>query len=171
MAFGQAVDSVQIAKEAKHTAWVERHNPRLASILSAAVPGAGQIYNRKYWKAPIAWAGIGTAIYFIDFNQTRFTTYRNALIAVLDGDSTTLDPFNGQVSTGDIQDAVDTFRRRRDRAYIGLGLVYALNIIDANIDAHFVRFDVGDELSLHCYPSIASPLAQTPSLSIALTFR
>ena len=167
MAFGQVADSVGTDKESERIAWGEKHNPRLASILSATIPGAGQIYNRKYWKAPIVWGGIGVSIYYIDLNQTKFKMYRTALLAITDDDPTTLDPFNGQFSQNFIEASMDFHRRFRDLSYIGLALVYVLNIVDANIDAHFARFDVSDDLTMQFYPSITSPLSQTPSLSVA----
>ena len=66
--------------------WRDRHSPSKATLLSAVIPGAGQIYNRKYWKAPIAWAGLGISLYFIQDNQTQYRRYKDAYLAVIDGD-------------------------------------------------------------------------------------
>lgn len=153
------------------TSWRYKHVPRKASILSAVLPGAGQIYNRKYWKAPIVWAGVGVAVYYIDYNHSRFRMYKDALIAITDDDPNTVDPFNGAYPTSFIEANVDFHRRYRDLSYLGLVLVYALNIVDANVDAHFVRFNVSDELSATIRPSILALQNPTPSLSISFNLR
>src|SRR5690606_18327145 len=60
--------------------WRLRHSPTKATILSAIVPGAGQIYNHKYWKAPIAWAGLGISVWFIQDNKVQYRRYKDAYI-------------------------------------------------------------------------------------------
>ena len=151
--------------------WRQRHSPRKASLLSAALPGAGQIYNRKYWKAPIVWAGLGTCVYFIQENTSEYRRYREAYIAIVDGDPGTTDEFNGQFSAAQVLDVTDTYRRWRDLSYIAFGLVYMLNVVDASVDAHFVRFDVGRELSLQAGPSLELAARGAPGLSLCVSLR
>ncbi|MFN3874838.1 MAG: DUF5683 domain-containing protein, partial [Flavobacteriales bacterium] len=91
--------------------WRHRHSPRKATILSAVAPGAGQVYNRKYWKAPIVWAGMGTCVHFIQENSREYRRYKDAYIAIVDGDPATNDEFNGQYSASQLLKATDTYRR------------------------------------------------------------
>ncbi len=151
--------------------WRQRHSPKKASILSAVLPGAGQIYNRKYWKAPIVWAGLGTAVYFITENSREYKRYRSAYIALVDDDPNTVDEFNGQYRPEQMLNVTDTYRRWRDLSYIGFGLVYMLNVVDASVDAHFVRFDVGRDLSMRMGPSWGTMAQGAPGVSLLLTLR
>ena len=149
--------------------WKLRHSPKRATLYSALIPGAGQVYNRKYWKAPIAWAGLGISYYFIRENRTQYDRYKDAYIAVVDGDPNTIDEFNGAYSSGALLDVANTYRRWRDMSYVAIGLVYVLNIVDAAVDAHFVRFDVGRDLSLGIGPSV--PMAAQGGFGVALTIQ
>ena len=151
--------------------WRARHSPHKASILSAVLPGAGQIYNRKYWKAPIVWAGLGTCVYFIQENSAEYRRYKDAYIALVDGDPTTTDEFNGQFSAAQVLDVTDTYRRWRDLSYIAFGLVYMLNIVDAGVDANFVHFDVSRDLSLNVGPSLELASRGAAGLSFSLALR
>jgi Family of unknown function (DUF5683) len=133
--------------------WELRHSPKRAAIYSAILPGAGQVYNRKYWKVPIALGGLGLCYHFIRTNTSEYERYRDAYVAIVDGDSSTVDPFNGSASSSSVLEVAETYRRWRDMSYIAIGLVYVLNVMDASVDAHFVRFDVGDDLSVALLPS------------------
>ncbi|HEX2616732.1 MAG TPA: DUF5683 domain-containing protein, partial [Flavobacteriales bacterium] len=63
--------------------WRARHRPARATIYSAILPGAGQVYNRKYWKVPIVLGGLGLCYYFIHDNQQQFDRYKNAYLATI----------------------------------------------------------------------------------------
>lgn len=151
--------------------WSYHHSPRKASILSAVLPGAGQVYNRKYWKVPIVLGGLGASVYFIRENNQQYQRYKDAYIALVDGDPSTIDEFNGRFSSQNVLNVADTYRRWRDLSYIALGAVYVLNIVDASVDAHFVRFDVSPDLSLELAPSLSTTAMGAPGLSLALTLR
>ncbi|MGI8893774.1 MAG: DUF5683 domain-containing protein [Bacteroidia bacterium] len=133
---------------------VEEHSPAKATILSAILPGAGQFYNKKYWKIPILYAGFATVGYAVDFNQDRYRTYRNALQLRIDGDETTVDVFEGIYSEENLRTLKDFYRRNRDLSIIIGGIVYVLNIIDAHVDAHLFYFDVTDDLSMKLSPAL-----------------
>lgn len=124
--------------------------PRKAAILSAVIPGLGQAYNKKYWKIPVIYAGLGTLGYFFVKNQNDYSYYRKNLIAVNDNDPATLNQTS--YTSDQLVTIKTTFRKRRDLSGFGLGLVYVLNIIDANVDAHLRTFDIGDNLSLKITP-------------------
>ncbi|HRH69625.1 MAG TPA: DUF5683 domain-containing protein [Flavobacteriales bacterium] len=151
--------------------WRYHHSPTKACVLSAVLPGAGQIYNRKYWKAPIVWAGLGISFWFVQSNSKEYRRYKDNYIAVVDGDPTTIDEFNGEVSASQLLDATDTYRKWRDMSYIALGLVYMLNIVDAGVDANFVRFDVGRDLTVGMGPSLEMAAQGNAGLHLSLALR
>lgn len=151
--------------------WRHRHSTRKAALLSAVLPGAGQIYNRKYWKAPIVWTGLGVSLYFIGENNMQYQRYKDAYLANIDGDPNTVDEFNGKFSPSSLLDASETYRKWRDLSYIALGAVYLLNVVDASVDANFVRFDVGRDLSFEMGPSLPLAAQGAPGFSMALTLR
>jgi hypothetical protein len=146
---------------------VAAHNIKLATTL-ALLPGAGQIYNRKYWKAPLVWGALGgVTYYYVDLTQD-FNNYESVLQLIIDEPSlqtrTELEgfapelfdvlpaPFYQNSVSGVAQEAMgymEALRTQREYALFGLLGVYLLNILDANIDAHLFDFDVSDDLSLH----------------------
>lgn len=163
-------DSTQITKKKK-----KEPGPRNASILSAVIPGAGQIYNRKYWKAPIVWAGMGGVGYFFLKNQKEYKFYQDNLRKLVAGDSSALTA-TGLKTQDQIQTQKLVYRKRRDLCGFGLIAIYAINIIDANVDAHLKTFDVSDDLSLQikAKPIIYNGLGGigcTAGLSFKLNFK
>jgi TM2 domain-containing membrane protein YozV len=144
---------------------VRIHSPVKASLLSAALPGAGQFYNRKYWKVPVIYAAFGGLGYLAKWNDNRYRTYRNAYRLRIDGDPSTTDDFTNLYSDNDLKLLRDYYRRNRDLTLIFTGLVYVLNIVDASVDAHLFYFDISDNLSLHIAPSL-SPYQPAPSAGI-----
>lgn len=125
-------------------------NPRKATLLSAILPGAGQVYNEKAWKVPIIYAGLVTDIFFIGFNNSRFETFKEALIAKDNNQPNDFLNLNRQALVRNI----DYWRGNRDLCYILLAGIYALNIIDATVDAHLSGFDISDDLSLKIEPKM-----------------
>ncbi|MCB0795002.1 MAG: hypothetical protein KDB88_09715 [Flavobacteriales bacterium] len=148
--------------------WEQRHSPARATLYSALLPGSGQVYNRKYWKVPIVLAGLGTSYYFIRQNRTEYLRYKEAYIAVVDGDPDTIDEFEGRFSAAQLLDVTDTYRRWMEWSYIAIGLVYLLNVVDAAVDAHFVRFDVSPDLTLGIGPSLGLAAQGALGLQIGL---
>ena len=124
--------------------------PRTASILSAIIPGAGQVYNRKYWKVPVIYAGLGGLGYLFVTHQSDYSYFRRNLVAIHDDNSSTenVTPYNSDQLVTLKNDS----RRLRDLSAFGMGVIYLINIIDANVDAHLKTFDVSDDLSLKLSP-------------------
>ncbi len=150
-------------------------SPKTASILSAVLPGAGQVYNRKYWKVPIVYAALGTAVYFIDFNSKKYRTFRGEYVARLDDDSLTIpSPEYSDIADAQINDAKDYYKRMLDLSYASLALVYVLNIVDASVDAHLFSFDVSEDLSVNwrpeIKPSLLNPKQQDTGVSLSINF-
>ncbi len=140
------------------------HNVKTATLL-ALMPGAGQIYNRKYWKLPIVYAAIGTALYFAYDNHQTYRLYLDAFYAV-NGDSTLSDPFNGFYTPRQLIELQDIYRRYRDLSIILAVLGYGLQILDAHVDAHLFYYDVSDDLSLNWQPTRLNMPWGRPSIGI-----
>ncbi|MFL0683592.1 MAG: DUF5683 domain-containing protein [Algoriphagus aquaeductus] len=116
-------------------------NPRKAVILSAILPGAGQVYNEKSWKVPILYAGFMADIYFIGYNNKRYVTFRDALFAFDDGEANQFPTLNRNALVRNIE----YWRQNRDMTILLLLGIYALNLVDATVDAHLSGFDISDE--------------------------
>ena len=131
-------------------------DPAKAAMYSAVLPGMGQVYNRKYWKVPIVYAGFAGLAWYTMFTNEQFVRYRNALDYRLDGNPETIDEFADDFRyTQDVLTRFkDYYRRHRDRTIIWTALFYALNIIDATVDAHLFEFDVSEDLGMKVGPSI-----------------
>jgi hypothetical protein len=144
-------------------------NPRKATILSAVLPGAGQVYNGKAWKVPLLYAGFMTDIYFIGYNNKRYQTFITALNAFDEGDNSQFPSLNRDALVRN----VDFWRQNRDLTILLMFGIYALNIIDANVDAHLSGFDISDDLALKIEPNIEAFTASTNlvGLSIKLQFK
>lgn len=124
-----------------------RHSPRKATMLSAILPGAGQYYNKKYWKIPVIYAGFGVLGYSVEFNQTNYRNFKDELIRRQQG-AGALDPDLERYSNANLDELQSFYRRNRDLSYIGIALFYLVNIIDATVDAHLFEFDMSDDLSM-----------------------
>ncbi len=127
-------------------------SPGRAAMLSATFPGLGQLYNQKYWKAPIIYAGFGTLAYFIDFNNSNYRKWREAWIARVDGNPNTVDDFP-IYSDAELERAMNFYRRNLEITYVLTAALYLLNILDASVDAHLMAFDVGEELTMGLHPA------------------
>ena len=119
--------------------------PAKAAFYSAVLPGLGQAYNGSYWKIPIAYAGIGTGIYFYLENDKQYDRYRTAYKDRLAGRE---DEFQNRVSTDALIRAQEFYQRNKEISILVTVGVYVLNIIDANVEAHLRQFNVDEDLSL-----------------------
>jgi hypothetical protein len=137
-----------------------RISPSKVTMRAALLPGWGQITNKAYWKVPVVWGGMGFMVYQTSQTADLYLTYRNAYRDRTDGDANTVDPFVGKDSEASLIQKRDLLRRSRD-AYVLLSLAaYALQILDAHVDAHLKAFDRLDfSLSPHS-PGWSVPHAQ-----------
>lgn len=179
-------DTARISSEKTFRLFPEEHSPKAAGIASAILPGLGQAYNKKYWKIPIIYAGLATTGYFIYYNYTIYTNFQKAYELRGDGDtSTNLHSFNVWYITStqtiyldgyessELSDLSNIYRRDMDLSILIAAGIYALNIIDAVVDAHLFYFDVSDNLSLNMKP-FYTPGITGPSkggLTLTLTMR
>lgn len=173
---------------------VKPHSPHRATFYSAILPGLGQAYNKKYWKIPILYAGIGGMIYGLDFNTRNYNIYRRAYRDFLikdPGNTSYLDkaryrnytkeqmieflatnPSAASQYQASLKNKKDYYKKYRDLSYVGLALIYVLNLVDASVDAHFKTFDVSNDLSMHIEPKI-SPMhngLNSLCMQVKLTF-
>ena len=144
-----------------------------ASLMSALIPGLGQVYNRKYWKVPIIYAAIGGIGYFALGLNNEYQNYHNELLYRY-ANSPLINSFSSY-TTDNLITLKNQSKKYRDLCFIGMGIFYVLNIIDANVDAHLRKFDVSDNLSLSIGPKtfycIQSPLGVAGGISLALHFK
>ena len=133
---------------------VVKHSPKKAAIMSAALPGLGQIYNKKYWKLPIIYAGVATITYFAVFNSKNYNKYKTAYRYRTDNNQATIDDYVGKYTDQNLIDLKDFYRRNLELTVVAGIAVYALNIIDANVDAHLYDFEINDNLSIKINPEL-----------------
>ena len=164
-------------------------NPQRALWLALVLPGAGQIYNRKYWKLPIFYGGFMGCIYALTWNNMMYKDYSQAYLDLMDTDPST-NSYNKFLHLGvEITEAnenrfkqifknrKDKYRRWRDMSIFVMIGVYALSVIDAYVDAELSEFDISKDLSLEVRPTVipnyagGNPLqAQSVGLSCCLNF-
>lgn len=124
--------------------------PAKAAFYSSVIPGLGQIYNKRYWKLPIIYGGIGVSTYYYNFNNKNFKRYRNAYKRRLAGYND--DEFQNVILNDDrLIDGMNFYKKYRDRSMLFIVGTYFLNILDANIDAHLRQYNLNQNLSLKSY--------------------
>ncbi len=132
-----------------------------ATTLSTICPGAGQFYNKSYWKVPIVMGGFATMAYVIDFNNRGYQRFKLASDLVSDGDDSTIDEFNGRYDADYLNNLKRSYRRNRDLSLIITAGLYLLNIVDAHVDAHLQDYDVSDDLSMNLEPIFTNIYSQS----------
>lgn len=141
-------------------------SPQRALWLAMVLPGAGQIYNRKYWKLPIFYGGMMGCIYAMNWNNMMYKDYSQAYLDIMDDDPTTqsynkflhlgkqIDSSNEERYKKLFKSRKDRYRRWRDMSFFCLVGVYALSVIDAYVDAELSEFDISKDLSLKVEPAV-----------------
>lgn len=136
--------------------------------LALVLPGAGQIYNRKYWKLPIFYGGFVGCAYAMRWNNMMYRDYSQAYLDIMDDDpntqsynqflhlGTTIDETNKSRWQDIFRQRKDRYRRWRDLSFFVMVGVYALSVIDAYVDASLSEFDISPDLSLHVAPAVLS---------------
>ena len=165
-------------------------DPQRALWLALVVPGAGQIYNRKYWKLPIIYGGFMGCIYALSWNNMMYKDYSQAYLDISDEDpgtasynkflhlGTRITPQNEERYKEIFKNRKDRYRRWRDMSFFVMLGVYALSVIDAYVDAELSVFDISRDLSLKVEPAVipnralgSGPLsAQSLGINCSLNF-
>ena len=157
---------------------IKKHSPRGAAIRSAIFPGLGQIYNKKYWKLPIVYGGMGTCVGIFLHNLHGYQDARFAYTVVYNmrvnhTDSAkfaqinpVLQPFGEET----LRYYRNQFRRDIDYSALVFLLLWGLNVVDATVDAHLKTFDVSPDLGLRMKIGY-SDISKTNGISLILGFR
>lgn len=132
----------------------KKHSPTLAAIFSAVLPGLGQGYNKKYWKIPIVYAGLGGLGFGVGYTATQFKGYRNAYRIAVDEDPNTNASYKGIDDAASLKEFRDFQKRNLDICSIILGVWYMLNIVDAAVDAHMFNWNMKDDINLSWQPTL-----------------
>lgn len=143
-----------------------------ATTLAMICPGAGQIFNKSYWKVPFVIGGFATMIYCIDWNSRGYSRFKKAYALAYDfeqneeayleqGIEESQDEFGGRYSASYLKSIRNSYRRNRDLCLIMTGGLYILQIIDAHVDAHLRDYDISDDLSLNVDPMIQNGYSPT----------
>lgn len=155
----------------------KKHSPHKATLWSL-IPGAGQIYNKKYWKVPIVYAGFAVVGYFIITNHSEYIKYNNAYICSAKADADTsyhcTDPIGSKYETSYIKSYRDYYRRNLELSYIIAGAWYILQMLDATVDAHLFYWEVNDNLSVKLdpiYEPVYLPKTQPAYTGLKVTLR
>lgn len=140
------------------------HFPRKAALMSAILPGLGQVYNKQVWKVPVLYAGIATLTYFYINNSKSYNSYKTEYNHRLNNDSVGLNPNYINYSTEGVLQLRDYYEHNYELTIIISAAVYLLNIIDASVYGHLFSFDVGTDLSLKLEPVIFNSFNSTNSV-------
>lgn len=162
-----SVDSIALKKSSKKQARLERRDarelknirpydalaPTKAAFYSAVLPGLGQAYTGKYWKIPIVYAALGTGIGIAVWNQNEFDEIRDIYKARLLGITT--DKFYNQITDEPIVtnealvSAFENHQKQKELSILITVIIYALNIVDANVTAHLQQYNLNENLTLN----------------------
>ncbi|MDQ1167377.1 DUF5683 domain-containing protein [Flavobacterium sp. SORGH_AS_0622] len=138
-------DTVLVVKDTTALEEIDPLTPAKAAFYSAILPGLGQAYNKKYWKIPLVYGAIGTSLYFYIDNNKKYHDYRDAYKRRLEG----YNDDNYQFLDDNRLIAGQKFyQRNRDLSALFVVGFYVLNIIDANVDAALIQFNVNERLSM-----------------------
>lgn len=147
-------------------------SPAKAAFYSAILPGLGQAYNKKYWKIPLVYGTLGAGVYFIMDNNKKHHQYRDEYKKRLanGGAIDTSDPTYGKLSTESVIRGQKFYQKNRDLSVLITAGLYILNIVEANVDAHLLQFNVNDDLSLK--PDLhTNPYTFNQNVGFTLTYQ
>ncbi|MGV0828002.1 DUF5683 domain-containing protein [Empedobacter brevis] len=157
-----AKDTIGMSKEV-----LMEKSPIRASLYSAILPGAGQLYNKKWWKAPVALGLVGTGTGFTIYYNNLYKKYRKAYIEVREG---TQNEFSEILSPDQLAVIQDDYKRKRDYSIALTALAYLLNIVDATVDAHL--FTVRNDTEMSFKPTIIQDeMTLEPVLGLAFNLK
>ena len=149
---------------------VKKFDPRTATKRSAMIPGWGQIYNKKYWKLPLVYGGLGITAGVFQYNVKNYNLLRLAYMYKIDtisANDALIDPRFKNLSANALRSYRTAFRQNVDYTVLFFIAFWGLNIVDATVDGHLKQFEVNDNLSLQLKQGY-SPMANTTGISLVL---
>jgi hypothetical protein len=164
-----AAEQINIA-DTSNKKKVKKFDPRIATKRSALIPGWGQIYNKKYWKLPLVYGGLGITAGVFQYNVKNYKLLRLAYMYKIDTISTNdalIDPRFKNLSANALRSYRTAFRQNVDYTVLFFIAFWGLNVVDATVDGHLKQFDVNDNLSLQLKQGY-SPMANTTGISLVL---
>lgn len=150
------------------------HSAKKATLMSMALPGLGQAYNKKYWKIPVIYAGFGVLYYFIRTNGQEYRNFRDAYDLVFNDDpakDSNAYAVKYNYNLSQLEEGRNYYRRNLELSFIITGLLYVLNIIDASVDANLYSFDINDDISLRFEPMSEQYFTYKPVPALGLRYR
>lgn len=171
-------DSILNEKEKKPVKrWIPDSNKSL--WMAMVLPGAGQIYNRKYWKLPIIYGGFVGCAYALTWNTKMYNDYSQAYQDIMsdnpnnDSYKDFIPPYvdiesNLEYYKNTFKNAKDIYRRQRDLSIFAFIGVYLLSVIDAYVDAELSDFDISKDLSLKLEPTLFNDVLRNRPQGIGL---
>jgi hypothetical protein len=168
----QNIDSLQGVAVVKDTSRL-KHSPKKAALLSAALPGLGQIYNKKYWKVPLYYALGGGLVFWALNSRSLYLQNRESYRSRVDTTFTGTDYFPTE-SNAALREEMERTQKNMELAIILTGVIYIAQIVDAAVDAHLKYFDVSENLSMRIKPALI-PVVQsrgnmTPHAALSIQF-
>ncbi|RTL47219.1 MAG: hypothetical protein EKK39_15010 [Sphingobacteriales bacterium] len=160
-------------KEATGPIIKKKHNPKIATLRSAILPGLGQAYNREYWKIPIVYGALAIPTITYLYNNTWYKRTRDAYNIKINNDTAhfaNIYPILQNVDPSALQTYRNSFRKDRDYSILWFMILWGLNVVDATVYGHLKDFDVSNNLSLHIEPTY-NPMLSAPGLSFTFSFR
>lgn len=151
--------------------------PRYATYRSLMLPGLGQAYIRQYWTIPIIYAGFGGLAYAIHWNQIRYKDAIGGWQTLINEKVTAVpvqigDTYYPSLTENQLRQATAQYRRQRDLSIIGCVVLYAFQLVEANVSAHLKTFDNTDDISLKFKPGVRTDYASTPiGITAVYTFK
>ncbi len=143
--------------------------PTKAGALALLLPGMGQIYNRVWWKLPLVYGAVGGTGFGLYYHQIRYKAFAQASDIRATGGIDTGE-YTSTLRTTDVTRGLNFHRRQRDSFVAWVALAYALQALDAVVDAHLRDFDISDDLTLHWEPVLLRPAtAAVPTAGVGLT--
>jgi Family of unknown function (DUF5683) len=150
--------------------YAKKFDPRKAMMYSAVFPGAGQAYNKKYWKMPLVYGGFAVLLSFTSFYNERYQLYREDLFILLnDPTDPSLSPLGYSEET--LRNAINSYRRERDFFLILNGFWYILQMVDAHVDAHLKEFDLNPKMQVRLEPMLDNSALTGRNTGVALKIR
>lgn len=141
----------------------ERSIASKAALRSAVLPGLGQIYNKKYWKLPIVYGLIAIPVSTFQYNSSWYKKTRFAYTVRANQDTANyanIAPELQPISTSSLRLYRNEFRKNMDFSVLGILVMWGLNVVDATVDGHLRKFDIGDELTIGIKPTFSSGTGQ-----------